>query len=75
VRRIREGDAAQFELLAKRYAAKIYGLAMRLTRNPSDAEDAVQQSFLQGTTLNCPPMPQLKSPACLSLRFPTKNRA
>ena len=47
MRRIREGDAAQFELLAKRYAAKIYGLAMRLTRNPSDAEDAVQQSFLQ----------------------------
>jgi len=46
VRRIREGDAAQFELLAKRYAAKIYGLAMRLTRNPSDAEDAVQEAFL-----------------------------
>ena len=46
VRRIREGDVAQFELLAKQYAAKIYGLAMRLTRNPSDAEDAVQEAFL-----------------------------
>jgi len=37
---------SSFELLAKRYAAKIYGLAMRLTRNPSDAEDAVQEAFL-----------------------------
>ncbi len=46
VRRIREGDAAQFELLAERYASKIYGLAMRLTRNRSDAEDAVQEAFL-----------------------------
>lgn len=46
VQRIREGDSAQFELLAKRYASKIYGLAMRLTRNPSDAEDAVQEAFL-----------------------------
>ena len=46
VRRIRDGDTAQFELLVKRYASKIYGLAMRLTRNPSDAEDAVQEAFL-----------------------------
>lgn len=46
VRRIRAGDTAQFELLAKRYASKIYGLAMRLTRNASDAEDAVQEAFL-----------------------------
>lgn len=46
VRRIRGGDTAQFELLAKKYASKVYGLAMRLTRNPSDAEDAVQEAFL-----------------------------
>ena len=46
VRRIRAGDSAQFELLAQRYASKIYGLAMRLTRNPSDAKDAVQETFL-----------------------------
>lgn len=46
VRRIRTGDSAQFELLVRRYGAKIYGLAMRLTRNPSDSEDAVQEAFL-----------------------------
>ncbi len=44
--RIRAGDTAKFELIAKRYASKIYGLAMRLMRNPSDAEDAVQEAFL-----------------------------
>ena len=46
VRRIRAGDSSQFELLAARYASKIYGLAMRLMRNPSDAKDAVQDTFL-----------------------------
>ena len=46
VRRIRTGDRDQFEVLAKRYASKIYGLAMRLTRNPWDAKDLVQDIFL-----------------------------
>jgi RNA polymerase sigma-70 factor, ECF subfamily len=45
VRHVCEGDTEQFEFLVKRYASKIYGLAMRLTRNPSDAEDAVQEAF------------------------------
>jgi RNA polymerase sigma-70 factor (ECF subfamily) len=46
VRRIRAGDAGQFELVAARYASKIYGLAMRVMKNPADAEDAVQEAFL-----------------------------
>lgn len=46
VRRICAGDSSQFELLATRYTSKIYGLAMRLLRNPSDAKDAVQDTFL-----------------------------
>src|SRR5690349_2898523 len=46
VRRIRTGDGAQFDVLVKRYASKIYGLAMRLTRNPWDAKDLVQETFL-----------------------------
>ena len=46
VRRIRRGDGSQFEVLAERYASKIYGLAMRLTRNPWDAKDLVQEIFL-----------------------------
>jgi RNA polymerase sigma-70 factor (ECF subfamily) len=46
VRRILAGDTCQFELLVTRYTSKIYGLAMRLMRNPSDAKDAVQDTFL-----------------------------
>ena len=45
VRHVREGDTEQFEFLVKRYASKVYGLAMRMTRNPPDAEDAVQEAF------------------------------
>ena len=46
VHRVRAGETEQFEFLVKRYASKVYGLAMRLTRNPSDSEDAVQEAFL-----------------------------
>jgi RNA polymerase sigma-70 factor (ECF subfamily) len=46
VRRIRAGDSRQFEFLVARYTSKVYGLAMRLMRNPSDAKDAVQDTFL-----------------------------
>ena len=46
VRRVLAGDTCQFELLVTRYTSKIYGLAMRLMRNPSDAKDAVQDTFL-----------------------------
>jgi RNA polymerase sigma-70 factor, ECF subfamily len=46
VRRFRAGDTAQFEVLVKRYTPKIYGLAMRMMRNPSDAADAMQEAFL-----------------------------
>lgn len=42
--RIREGDTDKFQFLAARYAPKIYGMALRLMRNPADA---LQQIFLQ----------------------------
>jgi RNA polymerase sigma-70 factor (ECF subfamily) len=47
VRRIRAGDSCQFELIVTRYTSKIYGLALRLMRNPSDAKDAVQDTLLR----------------------------
>ncbi|MBI4471242.1 MAG: sigma-70 family RNA polymerase sigma factor [Acidobacteria bacterium] len=46
VRLVVGGDTEQFGRLAERYSAKIYGLAMRMMRNPSDAQDAVQEAFL-----------------------------
>ena len=40
-------DQADFERDAMEYARQLYGAAMRMTRNPSDAEDLVQETFLK----------------------------
>jgi len=48
VRRLKEsGDAAAFEELVSRYEAKVYHLALRLTGNQQDAEEVLQDTFLQ----------------------------
>ena len=41
-------DQSQFAADAMQYASQLYGAAMRLTRNSSDAEDLVQETFLRG---------------------------
>lgn len=43
----RKGDAAAFEKLFARYERKIFRLAHRITGNPQDAEEAVQDTFLK----------------------------
>jgi RNA polymerase sigma-70 factor (ECF subfamily) len=43
--RIARRDAAAFELLYKRYARPVYGLAVRLLGDRGRAEDAVQETF------------------------------
>ncbi|NWF55706.1 MAG: sigma-70 family RNA polymerase sigma factor [Syntrophaceae bacterium] len=45
--KVRAGDYQAFESLVTRYEAKIYRLAIRMLRNPQDAEDALQETFLQ----------------------------
>ncbi len=40
-------DQANFEVDAMQYAAQLYSAAMRMTRNPADAEDVVQETFLK----------------------------
>lgn len=47
VERLREGDVAAFETLYRRHAGAIYGLALRMLRNREDAEDLLQEIFLQ----------------------------
>lgn len=47
VEKAKAGDFQAFEALVSRYEGKVYRLAMRMLRNPEDAEDALQESFLQ----------------------------
>src|ERR1700728_3584671 len=47
VRLARTGDAAAFRLLVERYAASVRARAGRLCGRPQDAEDVVQEAFLQ----------------------------
>jgi len=46
VRRAREGEAAAFGLLVRRYQRAAYAVALSVTGRHEDAEDAAQESFL-----------------------------
>lgn len=41
-------DQSTFADQAMQYAPQLYSAALRMTRNPSDAEDLVQEAFLRG---------------------------
>ena len=45
LQRIADGDSAAFESLYHRYARPLLGLALRMLRDRSRAEDAVQETF------------------------------
>jgi len=47
VEKAKTGDYQAFEALVNRYEGKVYRLAMRMLRNQEDAEDALQEAFLQ----------------------------
>ncbi len=47
VEKIKAGDFEAFTELVTRYEGKVYRLAMRMLRKPEDAEDALQETFLQ----------------------------
>jgi len=40
-------DRATFERDAMQYAPQLYSAALRMTRNPTDAEDVLQETFLK----------------------------
>ncbi|WP_232663076.1 RNA polymerase sigma factor [Pseudonocardia sp. TRM90224] len=44
--RAQEGDARAFEALVVRHRAALYRLAVRITGDPAEAEDALQESLL-----------------------------
>ena len=41
----KRGERGTFRVLVERYQAKIFSVALHVTRNREDAEDVVQQSF------------------------------
>ena len=46
LKRARAGDADAFAIVYNRHAAAAYGLARRMVRSPSAAQDVVQEAFL-----------------------------
>lgn len=47
IRLAQAGDAAAFELLYHLHSRRVYALCLRMVGNPSDAEDLMQEAFLQ----------------------------
>ena len=47
VRRAQAADSRAFEMLYQRYIGRVYGLCLRMTANPSEAEDCAQDAFIQ----------------------------
>jgi RNA polymerase sigma-70 factor (ECF subfamily) len=47
IRLAQAGDAAAFEYLYALHGRRVYALCLRMVNNPSDAEDLMQEAFLQ----------------------------
>jgi RNA polymerase sigma-70 factor, ECF subfamily len=47
VARARRGDQAAFEHLYRRHVARVHALCLRMTGNAAQAEDCVQEAFVQ----------------------------
>jgi RNA polymerase sigma-70 factor, ECF subfamily len=47
IRLAQAGDAAAFEFLYHLHSRRVYALCLRMVNNPADAEDLMQEAFLQ----------------------------
>jgi RNA polymerase sigma-70 factor (ECF subfamily) len=47
IRKAKDGDAAAFEYLYNLHCRRVYGVCLRMVKNPAEAEDLTQQAFLQ----------------------------
>ena len=47
IRLASDGDSNAFEILYKSHGQRVYGLCLRITGNPTEAEDLTQEAFLQ----------------------------
>ncbi len=46
IQRARKGDSNAFERLYREFSGRVYGLCLRMTRDPSTAEDCAQEAFI-----------------------------
>ena len=46
IQRARRGDSHAFERLYREYSGRVYGLCLRMTRDPAAAEDCTQEAFI-----------------------------
>jgi RNA polymerase sigma-70 factor (ECF subfamily) len=46
VQKAQEGDSGAFTTLVHRYEGKVYHLGLKIVRDPDDAQDALQETFL-----------------------------
>jgi RNA polymerase sigma-70 factor (ECF subfamily) len=46
VERARSGDTRAFERLYREHSGRVYGLCLRMTRDPAMAEDCTQETFI-----------------------------
>jgi RNA polymerase sigma-70 factor (ECF subfamily) len=46
IQRARKGDSHAFERLYREYSGRVYGLCLRMTRDPAAAEDCTQEAFI-----------------------------
>jgi RNA polymerase sigma-70 factor (ECF subfamily) len=47
IRQAKGGDPIAFEYLYQAHCRRVYGLCLRMIKNPAEAEDLTQQAFLQ----------------------------
>lgn len=47
IERAQQGDCEAFSLLYKAHWPRVYSICLRITREPSEAEDCAQEAFLQ----------------------------
>jgi RNA polymerase sigma-70 factor (ECF subfamily) len=62
VERARAGDSRAFERLYREHAGRVYGLCLRMTREPQLAEDCTQETFINAWRA----LPQFETRSSLS---------
>jgi RNA polymerase sigma-70 factor (ECF subfamily) len=47
IRLAQQGDAAAFEVIYRLHSSRVYSICLRMLRDPAEAEDLTQESFIQ----------------------------